>query len=128
MIANVKEINSNNYNNIDNNNKNNNNNNSSSNNDNNNNNNNNNSNNNNNNNSNNNDNSNNNNNNNSKGDTMSKLHKLRIHKYIYMSKISEYYNRFFPFALRCIFTFPCLVICWNLRNLFGIWLRAIGFN
>ena len=22
---------------------------------------------------------------------------------------SEYHNRFFPFALRCTFTFPCLV-------------------
>ena len=33
---------------------------------------------------------------------------------------SEYHNRFFPFALRCVFTFPCLVICWNLWNLFEI--------
>ena len=23
-------------------------------------------------------------------------------------------------ALRCTFTFPCLIICWNLRNLFEI--------
>ena len=27
---------------------------------------------------------------------------------------SEYHNQFFPFALRYTFTFPCLVICWNL--------------
>ena len=33
---------------------------------------------------------------------------------------SEYHNRFFPFALRCTFTFPCLVIYWNLWNLFKI--------
>ena len=33
---------------------------------------------------------------------------------------SEYHNRFFPFALRCTVTFPCLVICWNLWNLFEI--------
>ena len=33
---------------------------------------------------------------------------------------SEYHNRFFSFALRCTFTFPCLVICRNLRNLFEI--------
>ena len=32
----------------------------------------------------------------------------------------EYHNRFFPFALRCTFTFPCLVIYWNLWNLFKI--------
>ena len=32
----------------------------------------------------------------------------------------EYYNRFSPFVLRYTFTFPCLVICWNLWNLFGI--------
>ena len=31
---------------------------------------------------------------------------------------SKYHNRFFPFAFRCMFTFPCLVICWNLWNLF----------
>ena len=32
----------------------------------------------------------------------------------------EYHNRFFPFALRGTFTFPCLVIYWNLWNLFKI--------
>ena len=32
----------------------------------------------------------------------------------------EYHNRFFPFALRYTFTFPSLVICWNLWNLFDI--------
>ena len=33
---------------------------------------------------------------------------------------SEYQNRFFPFALRCTFSFPCLDICWNLWKLFEI--------
>ena len=33
---------------------------------------------------------------------------------------SEYYNCFFPLTLRCTFAFPCLVICWNLWNLFEI--------
>ena len=41
---------------------------------------------------------------------------------------SEYHNRFFPFALRCPFTFPCLVICWNVRNLVEICFRTTGFN
>ena len=40
----------------------------------------------------------------------------------------EYHNRFFPFALHCTFTFLCLLICWNLWNLFQIGLRTIGFN
>ena len=33
---------------------------------------------------------------------------------------SEYHNSFFSFALRCTFTFPCLILCWNLQNLFEI--------
>ena len=34
---------------------------------------------------------------------------------------SECHNRFFPFfPLHYIFTFPCLVFCWNLLNLFEI--------
>ena len=31
---------------------------------------------------------------------------------------SEYHNRFFPFSPLCTLTFPCLIICWNLWNLF----------
>ena len=40
-------------------------------------------------------------------------------KNLYIQKL-EYHNRFFPFALRYTFTFPSLVICWNLWNLFDI--------
>ena len=43
-----------------------------------------------------------------------------VYTNIYVSKKSEYYNRSSPFALRCIFTFTCLVIYRNLWNLFGI--------
>ena len=39
--------------------------------------------------------------------------------YICLEK-SEYHDSFFPFGLRCTFAFPCLVICWNLWNLFEI--------
>ena len=41
----------------------------------------------------------------------------KIH--IHLAK-SEYHNRFFLFVLRCTFTFLCLVICWDLLNLFEI--------
>ena len=35
---------------------------------------------------------------------------------------------FFQFALRCAFTFPRLIICWNLWNLFEIRFRTASFN
>ena len=40
-----------------------------------------------------------------------KTKKTKIH--ICLGK-SEYHDCFFPFALRCTFTSPCVVICWNL--------------
>ena len=48
-----------------------------------------------------------------------KQNKTKQKKHICIQK-SEYHNRFSPFALRYRFTFPCLVICWNLWNLFEI--------
>ena len=39
--------------------------------------------------------------------------------YIHIQKL-QYHNRFLPFALRYTFTFLCLVISWNLWNLFEI--------
>ena len=58
---------------------------------------------------NNNDNSNNNNNNNNNNN-----------KNTYMSRKIRISGSFFPFVLRCTFTFPRLVICWDLWNLFEV--------
>ena len=48
-----------------------------------------------------------------------KIH-ICIRKYIYVHENQNITIVFFPFALRCTFTFPCLVICWYLWNLFEI--------
>ena len=45
---------------------------------------------------------------------------VSLKKNIYVYKNHNIIIIFFSFALRYTFTFPCLVICWNLCNLFEI--------
>ena len=62
---------------------------------------------------------NNNNNNNNDDDDDDDINTYCIQKYILSRKI-RISQLFFPFALRCTFTFLCLVICWNLWSFFEI--------